>query len=122
MNELDINNSVFERIKHIDENGIEYWGARELQIALSCKEWRRFESVIKKATDACKNSNSDILNHFVNVDKMVEINAEAYVYDWFCDETSAQQYSLMMESSFESNKWYFTKIVQHIHYIQAHHQ
>lgn len=24
MNELDINNSVFESIKHIDENGVEY--------------------------------------------------------------------------------------------------
>ena len=27
MNELEINNTSFERIKHIDENGIEYWYA-----------------------------------------------------------------------------------------------
>ena len=29
----------FEDIKHIDENGIEYWYARELQIVLDYKEW-----------------------------------------------------------------------------------
>jgi DNA-damage-inducible protein D len=42
MNELEINNSVFENIKHIDETGKEYWLARELQIALDYNEWRKF--------------------------------------------------------------------------------
>ena len=42
-------NSNFEDIKHIDENGIEYWYARELQIVLDYKEWRKFENVIKKS-------------------------------------------------------------------------
>ena len=70
MNELDINNSVFERIKHIDENSIEYWYARELQIALSYKEWRRFEGVINKAIIACKNSNVDTNVQFVGAGKL----------------------------------------------------
>lgn len=44
MNELtNYNESVFENIKHIDENGIEYWEARELQKVLEYKEWRKFE-------------------------------------------------------------------------------
>lgn len=30
MEEIDNNNKTFEDIKHIDENGIEYWNAREL--------------------------------------------------------------------------------------------
>ena len=34
MNELEINNNTFESIKHIDEEGSEYWDARELQIIL----------------------------------------------------------------------------------------
>ena len=32
MNELEINNSIFESIKHIDEHNNEYWLARELMI------------------------------------------------------------------------------------------
>ena len=70
MNELDINNSVFESIKHTDENGIEYWYARELQSVLTYKEWRKFEDVIKKATIACENSNININGQFVNTDKL----------------------------------------------------
>ena len=35
MNDLiDTNNSIFESIKHIDDNDNEYWEARELMIAL----------------------------------------------------------------------------------------
>ena len=47
--EKNYNDQTFEDIKHIDENGIEYWYARELQIVLSYKEWRKFEGVIHKA-------------------------------------------------------------------------
>ena len=76
MNELEINNSIFESIKHIDENDNEYWLARELQKALNYKEWRKFESVINKAKDACINSNNNVLDHFVGMDKMVNIGSE----------------------------------------------
>ena len=50
MSEIDKNyNKTFEEIKHIDENGIEFWYARELQLVLDYKEWRKFENVINKA-------------------------------------------------------------------------
>ena len=52
----EYSNKSFEDIKHMDENGIEYWYARELQLVLDYKEWRKFENVIKKAIDACENS------------------------------------------------------------------
>ena len=43
VNEIDKNyNKTFEDIKHIDENGIEFWYARELQLVLNYKEWRKF--------------------------------------------------------------------------------
>lgn len=48
------NNETFEDIKHIDENGIEFWYARELQSVLNYKEWRKFENVINKAKESCK--------------------------------------------------------------------
>jgi len=44
---------MFEDIKHIAENGDEYWEARELQLVLEYKEWRFFQNVIEKAQIAC---------------------------------------------------------------------
>ena len=32
------------------ENSVEVWYARELQVVLDYKEWRKFENVIKKAS------------------------------------------------------------------------
>ena len=75
MNELEINNSIFESIKHIDRDGCEYWLARELMEALEYKEWRKFNKVIKKAIEACAGSNYYILDHFVFKDKMVSIGS-----------------------------------------------
>ncbi len=61
MNKTQVNEiKTFEEIKHIDENGNEYWLARELQLALEYKQWRRFESVIDRAKISCKNSNIKI--------------------------------------------------------------
>ena len=44
---------TFESIKHTDENGTEFWYARELQVALEYTEWRSFEKSIKRAKEAC---------------------------------------------------------------------
>ena len=60
----------FEDIKHIDENGNEYWEARELQHVLAYSQWRRFENVINKAKIACNNSNVDINEQFADVGKL----------------------------------------------------
>ena len=46
--------SLFESIKHIDENGVEFWFGRELAPYLGYAQWRNFESVIEKAKDAHK--------------------------------------------------------------------
>ena len=42
----ELSNKNFEDIKHIDENGNEYPYAREIQLVLDYKEWRKFENVI----------------------------------------------------------------------------
>ena len=77
MNELEkINETIFESFKHIDEDGNEYWYARELQKVLEYTEWRKFEGVINKAINACKASNYVVSNHFVGVDKMVSIGSK----------------------------------------------
>ena len=69
----EYSNQNFEDIKHIDENGIEYWYARELQLVLDYKEWRKFENVIKKAIDACENSGISAFEHFVGADKTIQM-------------------------------------------------
>ncbi|MBR3002240.1 MAG: DNA damage-inducible protein D [Clostridia bacterium] len=74
MNKLEINNNkTFEDIKHIDENGVEFWFARELQNVLDYREWRKFENVIKKAIVSCENSGISVLEHFVGVDKTIKM-------------------------------------------------
>ena len=58
--------TLFESIKHINEYGNEFWYARELQKALEYNQWRRFEEVIERAKNACKNSGNIISEHFAN--------------------------------------------------------
>lgn len=69
--------SLFESIKHINEYGQEFWYARELQIALEYKQWRRFCNVIDKAKTACKGSENNVSDHFADVGKMVDIGSGA---------------------------------------------
>ncbi len=77
LKELDKTNKSFEDIKHVDENGVEFWYARELQNVLNYTEWRKFNDVIEKAKTACENSNCNALEHFVGSDKMVKIGSGA---------------------------------------------
>ena len=73
----DTNNSTFENIKHIDEYGNEYWYARELQKVLKYKEWRNFKIVIDKAIKSCENSKFNVSDHFVEINKMIELGKNA---------------------------------------------
>lgn len=63
----------FESIKKINEQGFEYWEARELMPLLGYDQWRNFEAVIEKAKEACKNSEQEVEYHFVSVSKMIKI-------------------------------------------------
>ena len=76
MNELEnINETIFESIKHVDEDGNEYWYARELQKVLEYKRWDKFYNVIESAQVACSISNNNVLDHFSQVGKMVDIGS-----------------------------------------------
>ena len=71
------NENTFESIKHINDEGQEYWLARELQEVLEYSSWRRFEDTIERAKLACQNSGYDPSNHFAEVGKMVRIGSGA---------------------------------------------
>ncbi len=70
-------NNIFENIKKINEHGQEFWSAREIMDPLGYIEWRKFEWVIEKAKESCKNSNQEIWDHFGNIAKMVSIGSWA---------------------------------------------
>ncbi len=69
--------TTFENIKEIDENGNEFWGARKLSKILEYSDFRNFNIVIKKAIEACKNSNQNVENHVVDFNEMVAIGSRA---------------------------------------------
>ncbi len=58
-----------------NEDGVEYWTARDLQVLLKYSKWDNFAKVIQKAKDACKNSEVEVSDHFAPVGKMVEIGS-----------------------------------------------
>ena len=70
------NKNIFEDIKHIDENGNEYWYARELMPLLEYSKWERFSNTINNAKVACENSGYDVNDHFPKVGKMVDIGSK----------------------------------------------
>ncbi len=65
--------SLFESIKHFDENGVEYWTSRSLWKVLEYNEYRNFLPVIEKAKIACENSGQRVENHFVDIHEMIVI-------------------------------------------------
>ena len=67
------NRKTFEDIKHIDEYGGEYWYARELMLILQYSNWQNFEKIIDKAKTSCKNSIISVFEHFIDVNKTIEM-------------------------------------------------
>ena len=77
MNEIkEYTEKMFENIKHIDENGKEYWFARELMPLLGYSKWERFANAINNAKTSCIKSGYDINDHFPEAGKMVPIGSK----------------------------------------------
>ncbi len=69
--------SIFEKIRQLDANGNEYWGARQLAKVLDYSDFRNFLTVITKAREACENSGHPLGNHLVDFTEMVSIGSGA---------------------------------------------
>lgn len=69
-------NKRFEEYAY-EQDGVEYWLARELQELLGYADWRNFLNAIHKAKESCETSGEDVSDHFVDVTKMVKIGSGA---------------------------------------------
>ena len=73
MNNVELNNNIFDSIKHTDERGNEYWLARELMPLLEYKKWDKFSNVINDAKISCLNNGNNDIDHFLQVGKMIDL-------------------------------------------------
>ncbi len=69
-------NKSFEESAY-EQDGVEYWLARELQELLGYSDWRNFLNAVDKAKESCKTTGEGVLDHFVDVTKMVKIGSGA---------------------------------------------
>lgn len=67
----------FEAIKHLSEDGREFWHARELAMVLEYVQWRNFAKVLDRAKLSCKNSGYAIADHFAEVSKTIAMPKSA---------------------------------------------
>jgi DNA-damage-inducible protein D len=69
-------NKTFEEYAY-EQDGIDYWLARELQTLLGYAEWRNFLNAVDKAKESCKTTGEAVSDHFVDINKMVKIGSGA---------------------------------------------
>ena len=77
MDTKNYSEEIFEKLKHVNEYGQEFWYARELQSALEYLQWRRFSDAIERAKTACEKSGHRMQDHFADVGKMVRLGSGA---------------------------------------------
>lgn len=63
--------SPFEQIRHMSDDGDEFWSARELAKVLGYRRWETFPNVVAKAKIVCENSGHAVMDHFVSESKMI---------------------------------------------------
>ena len=65
-------NKRFEEYAY-EQDGIEYWLARELQELLGYADWRNFLNAINKAKESCETTGEGVSDHFVDVTKTIQM-------------------------------------------------
>ena len=63
-------NKIFQEYAY-EQDGVEYWLARELQGLLEYTQWRNFLNVIDKAKESCQTTGEAVFNHFADISKTI---------------------------------------------------
>jgi DNA-damage-inducible protein D len=67
----------FEDIRQVDEQGKEFWYARQLARVLEYNDFRNFLSAIEKAKKSCEMSGNAVSDHLVEANEVVELGSGA---------------------------------------------
>lgn len=65
-------NKSFEEYAY-EQDGIEYWLARELQKLLDYTQWLIFLNVVDKVKESCKTTGEAVSDHFADVSKTIPL-------------------------------------------------
>jgi DNA-damage-inducible protein D len=79
-------NQSFEEYAY-EQDGVEYWLARELQELLGYADWRNFLNAVDKAKESCKTTGDAVSDHFVDVNKMIELGKTDKDDKYECSKT-----------------------------------
>ncbi len=69
----DGNNNLFEQIKQIDKEGVEYWLATDLLASMGYQSWKRIKDTVERAKISALNSGLNVSCHFDNVVQMAQV-------------------------------------------------
>ena len=108
MEELELyNQKTFEDLKHITEDGVEYWYARELMTALGYSKWGNFIKVINKAKNSMESTDIVLSDHFADVylivqngdprKKMIALGQQYFAIQTRKQELSEKQFNELSE-------------------------
>ncbi len=64
----------FEDFVH-NEEGVEFWLARDIQAPLGYTRWENFLTAIDRGIESCKNAENTVEDHFLGVTKMVDLGS-----------------------------------------------
>ncbi len=90
--------SPFDAIRRVDEQGREYWSARDLAKLLGYSEYGKFKNVIRKAEKACEESREAVADHFDHVDEPTRTGRGA-IRNWPTVHLSRYACYLVIENS-----------------------
>ena len=62
----------FDDYAHTDEDGVEYWLARDIMRPLGYARWENFNEALKRAMASCETAEVPVAAHFREVAKMVD--------------------------------------------------
>ncbi len=71
--EVSLLKSKFDDLAHVDNNGIEYWSARELMHLLGYSRWENFNNAIEKTIISIQSAHSDVNYYLREVTKMLTL-------------------------------------------------
>jgi DNA-damage-inducible protein D len=79
LNEADAIETLITQFEDVSQNeeGVEFWFAKDMQLLLNYASWDKFLNVIDKAKSTCKLSGYEEEDHFSHVGKMVDLGSGA---------------------------------------------